>query len=80
MAQRNHVPDDVPEALHGLVRQLAELPAGARETVIEAARRAANEPKGKLPTVSWQSLRAAKGIVRLGGNALDDAEALYDEC
>ena len=79
MAQRNHVPD-VPEDLRGLVRQLAELPAGARETVIEAARLAAIQPKGKLPTVSWESLRAAKGIVSLGGNALEDSEALYDEC
>ena len=75
MAQRNHVPDGVPEALHGLVRQLAELPAGARETVVEAARRAANEPKGKLPTLSWASLRAARGIVRLGGNALEDSRS-----
>ncbi|HMJ10779.1 MAG TPA: hypothetical protein VK524_05200 [Polyangiaceae bacterium] len=79
MAQRNPVPD-VPEALRGLVRQLAELPQGARETVIEAARRTANQPQAKLPTVSWESLRAAKGIVSLGGNALEDSEALYDEC
>jgi hypothetical protein len=79
VAQRNHVPD-VPEALQGLVRQLAELPQGARETVIEAARHAANQPLAKLPTVSWESLRAAKGIVSLGGNALADSEALYDEC
>jgi hypothetical protein len=79
MAQRDHVPD-VPEALRALVRQLAELSPGMRETVIEAARRGANEQKCKLGTVSWESLRAVKGIVSLGGNALEDSEALYDEC
>jgi hypothetical protein len=79
MAQRDHTPD-VPDDLQTLVRRLADLPPEARETVIEAARRAANQQKPKLPTVSWESLRAAKGIVALGGSALEDSEALYDEC
>jgi hypothetical protein len=68
---------DVPQELWALVRELAELPSGARETVIEAARHQAGE-KTPIPTVSWESLRSLKGVVSFGGNALEDSEALYD--
>jgi hypothetical protein len=35
---------------------------------------------GRTPAArpSWSSLRALAGSVRLGGNALDDVERLYD--
>jgi hypothetical protein len=79
MAQLSHVgTPEVPEELRPLVRQLAALSSLEREAVIDAARKVANDQKA-LPTTSWQALRSLKGIVSLGGNALEDSEALYDE-
>ena len=30
-------------------------------------------------TVTWDALECARGVVRLGGNALDDCDQLYDD-
>jgi hypothetical protein len=79
MAQPRHVdPLAIPEELRPLVRKLAELPPDEREAVIEAARKVSTDQHA-LPSISWESLRAARGIVSLGGSALEDSEALYDE-
>jgi hypothetical protein len=67
----------LPEALRPLAAQLANLPRDARERVISAAR-AANTTRHGYPTISWSSLMSAKGVVSLGGNAVEDTDALYD--
>jgi hypothetical protein len=71
-------PFEMPEGLRELVHQLAKLPPGEREVVIQAARDVADEQAASLPTISWESLSSAVGIVSWGGNALDDSEAIYD--
>jgi hypothetical protein len=71
-------PSEMPEGLRELVHQLAKLPAGEREVVIQAARDVADELAASLPTISWESLNSAIGIVSWGGNALEDSEAIYD--
>lgn len=73
MAQPKLPADPVPEALKPLVDQLASLPEEQREAVIHAARR-----EHKLRPVPWDHLLAAVGKVNLGGDAIDDCEALYD--
>ena len=30
------------------------------------------------PTASWETLESLRGVVHLGGNAIDDCERLYD--
>jgi hypothetical protein len=67
----------LPEALRPLAAELAKLPEQDREMVISAAR-AANTTRHRYPTMSWASLMSAKGIVRFGGNAVEDCDALYD--
>ena len=65
----------LPERLQPLVEQLRQLSPEERVSVI----RAANDSLGEeLPTIPWDVFRKAKGIVGLGGNAVDDCEALYD--
>ena len=73
----------VPEQLQPLVKQLAELNKqlaelneGDRQLVIQAANSQA-EPR-KLRTMSWETLDRARGIVSLGGDAVEDCKALYD--
>ena len=80
MVQPPHIgPFAIPEELRPLVRKLAELRADEQEAVIESARNASREQYAKLSSISWESFRAARGIVSLGGNALENSEALYDE-
>jgi len=67
----------LPEALKPLAEQLAKLPVEERERVIAVARAGANR-NPKLKTVSPAHLRGAFGVVKLGGNAVDDVNALYD--
>ena len=69
----------MPETLKPLVDRLAALPQDERELVIAIARRAANDASATLKTISWQHLRDAVGSVHLGGDALRDSEALYDD-
>jgi len=66
----------VPEQLQPLVEQLAALNEGDRRLVIQAANSQA-EPR-KLRTMSWETLDRARGIVSLGGDAVEDCKALYD--
>ena len=68
----------LPQALQPLAEQLVRLPPDDREKVIVAARAGANDAKPRLRTVSPEHMRAAFGIVSLGGNAVDDVNALYD--
>ena len=70
----------VPEALRLLVKQLAALPSEQRALVLHAAEKAANDAKVHQRSISWESLKAARGAVNLGGNAVEDCNALYDEC
>lgn len=59
-----------------LVRALAELPDSERRTVIAAAERSAAR---RRPVASWQSIRAAIGIVKgEPADAIEDTERLYD--
>ncbi len=63
----------VPEHLLPLVEKLRALSPAEFELVVQAA-----EAQAKLRTVSWESWQEAKGIVSLGGNAVEDCNALYD--
>ena len=67
----------LPDALKPLVDGLAALPPEDRERVIVAARDAAGR-KARVRRVPWEHLRRARGIVRLGGDAVEDCNALYD--
>jgi hypothetical protein len=67
---------EVPEQLQPLVKQLVELSEVDRQLVIRAANSQA-EPR-KLRTMSWETLDRARGIVSLGGDAVEDCKALYD--
>jgi hypothetical protein len=65
----------VPERLLPLVEQLRQLTPEERGSVI----RAANSSGENLPAIPWDVFRKAKGVVSLGGNAVEDCEALYDD-
>ncbi|MCC6898401.1 MAG: hypothetical protein IT377_05465 [Polyangiaceae bacterium] len=75
MAQPKPVPDPavVPDALKPLVEQLAKLQPGERDLVVRAA-----EGQRRYNAVSWELLDAARGVVNLGGDAVEDCKALYD--
>jgi hypothetical protein len=57
-----------------LVQALARLSEDERRRVIADAQREA----GRRATLDWKSMRAARGIVSLGGNAVADCDTLYD--
>ena len=79
MAQSKPVPGllAVPKALEPLVKQLASLQPSERELVMHAAE-AASQSGGRYPTMSWEVLEEARGVVSLGGDAVEDTRALYD--
>jgi hypothetical protein len=54
-------------------------PTEERARVLAAACRRAGGQTTQRQRISWASLRALKGIVRLGGNAVEDCGRLYDE-
>lgn len=58
------------------MEQLAKLNRRERHIVVEAAERAA-EPR-PLRGVSEEELRRLTGVVALGGDALEDCDALHD--
>lgn len=60
--------------LRRLVRELAQLPADERRQVIVDAHREAQ----RRATLAWGSLRASRGVITLGGDALADCDSLYD--
>lgn len=66
----------ISPSLQPLVEQLAALHAADRERVVRAARSLAGE--ARRHPVKWSNLRDACGVVRLGGDAVDDTQALYD--
>jgi hypothetical protein len=68
--------DAIPPQHKPLVEQLAKLPESERRAVIAAAEAAA---KTRGATIPWEELAAARGIVRLGGDAVEDCDRLYDE-
>lgn len=35
---------------------------------------------GRLRTIPWEELDKVRGIIRLGGDAVEDCDALYDDC
>jgi hypothetical protein len=49
-----------------------------RRPVLAAAQRRAAKGERRVH-VSWATLHALKGLVRLGGNAVEDCRRLYDE-
>jgi hypothetical protein len=57
-----------------LVLELAQLPADERRKVIADAQREAQ----RRTTLPWGSLRASRGVVTLGGDAVADCDSLYD--
>ncbi|MBN1612082.1 MAG: hypothetical protein JW940_35955 [Polyangiaceae bacterium] len=59
-----------------LVEQLVKLSAEERALVLRAAN--SREPSRKLPTLSWERLEEADGVVAFGGDAVEDCNALYD--
>jgi hypothetical protein len=65
----------VPEHLLPLVQQLLALSEADRELVIAAAQR-----ERELPTLPWEEFEKVKGIVSLGGDAVEDCKALHDKC
>jgi len=67
---------ELPERLEPLAQQLAELDPSDRELIIRAVQ--TSSPRRKLRGVSWEQLEKLKGIVSLGGNAVEDCKALYD--
>ena len=66
----------LPERLAPLARQLAELDPSDRDLLIRAMQ--TQIPRRKLRGVSWEQLEKLKGVVSLGGNAVEDCKALYD--
>jgi hypothetical protein len=57
-----------------LVHALAQLPDEERRAIVADARREAR----RNVTLAWASLRAARGVVSLGGDAVVDCDRLYD--
>ena len=83
MAKSSYPPPTTPPSapkhlrpeLKALVRALAALPDGERSTVYEAVNEAG---KSRGAMLTWEEWEAARGVVTLGGNALDDCDQLYD--
>jgi hypothetical protein len=66
----------VPDRLQPLVDELRQLAPEDRSLVLQATNEAA--PKHP-PTVPWSEVEKLIGIVNIGGNAVDDCEAIYDD-
>ena len=71
MAQSN-----LPDNLRPLVEQLMQLTPEERSLVVQAANESQRKP---LPTVPWSEVRRIAGIVSIGGSAVEDCEAIYDD-
>ncbi len=65
----------VRPALEPLVRELASLPEQERRDVVAAAEKTA---MNRRSTLSWDSWDAARSVVNLGGNSVNDCDRLYD--
>lgn len=55
---------------------VAELDPSDRDLLIRAVHTEA--PRRRLHGASWERLQELKGVVSLGGNAVEDCKALYD--
>lgn len=62
-------------AAEKLYEDLIRLPVEERRAL---ALRVLATTSDSAPTTSWETLDELRGVVRLGGNALDDCERLYD--
>jgi hypothetical protein len=72
-------PSKAPDPHERLVRELAELPASERRAVFIAAMEEAASRSSHRVTASWQSIRAAIGIVKgAPADAIEDTAHLYD--
>jgi len=60
-----------------LVSALATLPEPERSTVYAAVNDHARQSRRAM--LSWEEWESARGVVTLGGNALDDCDKLYDD-
>lgn len=60
--------------LDTLVRALAALPDAERRDVVSAAEEAAAHAR----TLPWELWNQARGVVSLGGHAVEDCDRLYD--
>lgn len=67
----------MPELLQQLVDKLAGLTERDLELVIRAARRK-RLSNVELKPVPWEALWRASGTVSLGGDAVEDTNAIYD--
>lgn len=70
-------PAHVPERLEPLVEKLMDLSEQDRELVIRATSRR-RRIQVELKPVPWEKLWQASGTVSLGGNAVEDTNAIYD--
>jgi hypothetical protein len=61
-----------------LVEALASLTPEERARVLAAVRSRAAQRETRTH-ISWANLHALKGLVRLGGDAVEDCRRLYDE-
>lgn len=64
--------------LENVVRALAALSEPDRSTVVAAASEHARQER-KGPTLSWDDWESARGVVKLGGNAVEDCDGLHDD-
>lgn len=70
--------EPVPAQFEPLVEKLADLSDVDRELVIRAARRRRRSQVALRP-VPWDVVHRARAIVALGGDGVEDTNALYDE-
>ncbi|HRI66031.1 MAG TPA: hypothetical protein PK156_17405 [Polyangium sp.] len=64
------------DAAEKLYEDAIKLPLEERRKF--ALRLLASTSDVSAPTSSWETLDSLRGIVRLGGNAVEDCERLYD--
>ncbi|HEY5961743.1 MAG TPA: hypothetical protein VIV60_34530 [Polyangiaceae bacterium] len=70
----------LPAHLLALARQLLELSPEDRDLVIRFVRANAPPTRQKFRGVPWEHLEKLNGVVAIGGNAVEDCRALYDDC
>lgn len=64
------------EAIKLPPRERASFALRVLASVPEDARDVAQPERG--PTASWETIESLRGVVHLGGNAVDDCDRLYD--
>ncbi len=62
-----------------VLEEALELPDDERQALVLHLREAAkNARSGGGPVISWDALKRARGVVQIGGDAVEDCERLYD--